>query len=227
MIKVAITSSNRFLKPILETAKSIAFRYTPLGAPRYPYNVEPIQLATLINEIERLKETTGCIVEIGVARGMTTRFMAQHLKSQHLDCERLYAIDTFESFTDSDLDYEVAKRGKARFDVSGFKYIEYNAWVRNFRRYEFVTAIRSDCSVFDYTTLGPIKLAFLDVDLYLPTKNTLPRLFANLVSGGAILVDDVRRSTSYDGAYQAYMEFCEELGIPQKVIGSKCGIIRK
>jgi hypothetical protein len=40
-------------------------------------------------------------------------------------------------------------------------------------------------------------------------------------------VDDVKENNQYDGAYQAYMEFCVELKITPAILGNKCGIIRK
>jgi len=217
----------RFLKPILGMTKKIVFKHTTIGSPTYAYNIEPIQLATLINELERLKSVDGCIVEIGVARGMTTRFIAQHLVDQSQLHETLYAIDTFASFVESDLEYEVSHRGKSLSDLKGFEYNDFSVWSRNFKNYPFVIPIQSDCSVFDWRTLGSIKLAFLDVDLYMPIKKTLPKLFDCLITGGVILVDDVMADMAYDGAHQAYMEFCGEREIQPVVIGNKCGIIRK
>jgi hypothetical protein len=67
----------------------------------------------------------------------------------------------------------------------------------------------------------------LDVDLYLPTRRALPRIYEHICEGGIILVDDVLNDSSYDGAFQAYMEFCDELKIGPDIIGNKCGIIRK
>jgi hypothetical protein len=63
--------------------------------------------------------------------------------------------------------------------------------------------------------------------LYLPTKKSLPKLFDALISGGAIVCDDVLNNNVYDGAYQAYMEFCEERGFKPEFIGNKGGVIRK
>ena len=97
----------------------------------------------------------------------------------------------------------------------------------NFQDFPFLKVIQADCSEVDYSKLAPIKLAFLDVDLYLPTKNVLPKLYAELISGGAILVDDVLNDNTYDGAYQAYMEFCQQQSIRPEIIGNKCGVIRK
>jgi predicted O-methyltransferase YrrM len=87
--------------------------------------------------------------------------------------------------------------------------------------------MKADCATVDYSKLGPIAVAFLDVDLYLPTKQTLPKLFDALVPGGIILIDDVKNNNVYDGAYQAYTEFCAERSIQPEVIGTKCGVVRK
>jgi hypothetical protein len=43
----------------IDLLKKVAFRYTTLGMPSYRFNVEPIQLATLVCEIDRLKDTIG------------------------------------------------------------------------------------------------------------------------------------------------------------------------
>ena len=197
-----------------------------MGAPNYPYNIEPIQLTALIAEIERMRGVEGSILEIGVARGMTTRFMAEHITLSGA-VERLVAIDTFASFVEADVDYEVRERGKSASDIAGFAYNDYEVWIRNFRKFPFVEAMRADCTEVDYKSLSPIKIVFLDVDLYQPTKKTLPKIYDELVGGGVILLDDIAEGGAYDGAYQAYVEFCTERKLPTQIIGNKCGVIRK
>jgi predicted O-methyltransferase YrrM len=214
-------------QPIREFAKKLAFRYTRLGAPEYPYIVEPIQLATFVNELERTKDIDGSILEIGVSRGMTTRFLCEHLVATGRRRERLYAIDTFESFHARDVDFEVKHRGKSHDEIWGFGYIDFDSWKRNFRRFEFLKAYKTDCATFDYSLVAPIKFVFLDVDLYLATKSALEKAYAHLAEGGVILVDDVMQPSRWDGAYQAYSEFCEQAGLPFKTIGNKMGILRK
>ena len=54
-----------------------------------------------------------------------------------------------------------------------------------------------------------------------------PKLYSELISGGAILVDDLLNDNTYDGAYQAYMEFCNQQDIASEIFGNKCGVIRK
>jgi hypothetical protein len=216
------------LKPLREAAKSFVFRHTKLAAPRYPYMAEPIQLATLVSEIDRLKGAKGNIVEIGVARGMTTRFLCEHIRRQNLqDTLTYYAIDTFQSFTEESLEHEVKHRGKSMHSLRAFEYNDHETWKRNFSEFPFVKTIKSDCSIVDYGSIAPLKLTFLDVDLYLPTHKTLPKLYEATVSGGTILVDDVMDNNVYDGAYQAYMEFCRDLKVDPIFIGNKCGMIRK
>ncbi|WP_182911996.1 TylF/MycF/NovP-related O-methyltransferase [Sphingomonas cavernae] len=209
-----------------EILKYIAFRYTNLGAPSYNYCVDPIELSTLINEIERLKDADGCIIEVGVARGMTTKFLCEHIMREGLN-ETYYAIDTFSSFTSEDIDHEVNIRKKCHNDFNGFRYNDFKTWVNNFKNYDFVIPVKADCSKFKYKDIKPIKLAFLDVDLYLPTRNALAAIFSALVEGGVIIVDDVAPNERYDGAYQAYMEFCDANGLQPVRVGKRCGIIRK
>ena len=213
---------------IVEFIKLVVFRYTNLGAPRYIYNIEPIQLSALIFEIDRLKDKKGNIVEIGVARGLTTLFMSQHILNEGLqDNLSIYAIDTFNSFTNSDLEYEVQERGKSLDELEAFNYNDFDVWKSNFKQYNFVKPIQEDCSEVDYQEISPIKISFLDVDLYLPTKKALKKIYQATIEGGVIFVDDVRENNNYDGAYQAYMEFCNEMDISPKIIGNKCGVIYK
>jgi hypothetical protein len=214
-------------RPICELAKKIAFRYTRLGVPDYPYIVEPIELATLVGELERVKPLRGSILEVGVAWGQTTRFLCEHLVSSGRASEPYYAIDTFDSFCPRDVDFEVHYRGKTRAEVSGFGYLDFDVWKRNFRDYQFLTAFQADCATFDYSIIAPIKLAFLDVDLYLATHSALMQIYDHLAEGGVILVDDVMEPSRWDGANQAYREFCEELNLPAQIVGNKMGVIRK
>jgi hypothetical protein len=85
---------------LAQSLKQVAFRHTSLGVPKYPFNIEPLQLATLVFEIDRPRDTIGAIVEVGVARGMTTRFISEHLPSERdARIRGLYAIDTFPIFS--------------------------------------------------------------------------------------------------------------------------------
>lgn len=213
---------------MIDFAKRLAFRHTNLFKPGYPYNTEPIQLATLIHEIERLRNEPGAIVEIGVARGMTTRFLCEHMVKSGITDTPYYALDTYQSFIASDVEYEVLHRNKRRNELlNNFGYNDFRRWQENFKEFPFVKAVQADCSTFAYDTIMPFKLVFLDVDLYLPTQKALPKIYELLAPGGIILIDDVRNHGMYDGAYQSYMEFCAGNQIPPCIVGNKCGVIKK
>tara|TARA_B100000886_G_scaffold327009_1_gene274044 strand:- start:569 stop:1246 length:678 start_codon:yes stop_codon:yes gene_type:complete len=215
-------------KILIENLKKIAFKYLKLGKPNYLYCVEPAQLAAIVNELSRLKDIKANIAEIGVARGLTTRFICEHIVNEEMQKNlKFFAIDTFDSFTDEDLDFEVKNRGKILNDLKGFEYNDFNVWKKNFEKFPFLEAIQSDCSIVDYDRLGPLKLTFLDVDLYVPTLTTLEKVYKATISGGVILVDDVRENHTYDGAFDAYNKFCDKNKLPKKVIGNKCGLIVK
>ncbi|MGO8924426.1 MAG: TylF/MycF/NovP-related O-methyltransferase, partial [Xanthobacteraceae bacterium] len=81
---------------------------------------------------------------------------------------------------------------------------------------------------FDYSVIGPLAFCLLDVDLYKPVEFVLPRLFEILVPGGVIIVDDCALQDSlYDGAGEAYRNFCAKMGIAQELVHDKLGVIRK
>lgn len=196
-----------------------------LWATEYPYFCSPLHLASFVNALEDLKHVPGCFVEVGVARGMTTRFVAEHIQLMNLDVP-YYAIDTFSSFDPDDLDFEVKNRSKTLWEMQVF-WNTYEKFVKDFKEFDFVTPIRADIKKVDFTQLPPVKVAYLDVDLYQPTKIGLEKIYDRLVPEGYLFVDDVLDNNKWDGAYQAYMEFCAEKGFEPQVISTDCGVIRK
>ena len=211
-----------------EFSKKIIFRFTNFANPKYDYNIEPAQLLELLTSIDNFESKTqkSIIVEVGVARGMTTRFLSGHisLKNYNLD---YFCIDTFSSFTNKDLNFEITKRGKAGKELLGFSYNDYTKWKNNFKKFNFIKPIQKDCSNFDFSTIAPINLCFLDVDLYLPTKNTLNKIWPHMAENSSIIVDDVADNNQWDGAYQAFMEFVNENKLNYYLVGNKCGVIKK
>ena len=86
-------------------------------------------------------------------------------------------------------------------------------------------AIKKDIKNFDFGEIRPIKFALLDVDLYLPTLSALNNLKNNITKGSILMVDDVSKDNSWDGANQAFYEFVKQHSLKFKLIGKKCGII--
>ena len=66
--------------------------------------LEPIQLSQFISEISRTSNIEGSIVEVGAFRGLTTCFALEHMKNEKIN-KTYYAIDTFEGFISTDVDY--------------------------------------------------------------------------------------------------------------------------
>ena len=111
----------KVIQEIKEITKKFLFRYTKLGSPTYSYNLEPLQLAEIIHSLDKVKVLEGSLCEIGVARGMTTRFICEHIKELK-NVPKFYCIDTFDSFVKDDINYEVEHRNKKRSELSGFSY---------------------------------------------------------------------------------------------------------
>ena len=212
---------------LTEHIKKFIFRHTNFAKPKYKYNVEPVQLSELIKSIDALSSVKkNTIVEIGVARGMTTRFLAEHISLQNYNVD-YYCIDTFSSFTDKDINHEIEKRNKNKEDLLGFTYNDYSKWKKNFQEYKFIKPIKCDCSTFDFSSIAPINLCFLDVDLYLPTIKTLNNIWNFMAKDSVIFVDDVMDNNEWDGAFQAFMEFVNDKKLNYYLIGNKCGVIKK
>ena len=214
-------------KKLTELIKRLIFRHTNFAKPSYKYNVEPAQLSELIKSIDRLATVRkNTIVEIGVARGMTTRFLAEHISLQNYNVD-YFCLDTFSSFIDKDINYEVEKRNKNKKDLFAFEYNDYSKWKKNFQEYKFIKPIKCDCSTFDFSSIAPINLCFLDVDLYKPTINTLNKIWDFMAEDSVIIIDDVKENNEWDGAFQAFMEFVNEKKLNYYLVGTKCGVIKK
>ena len=107
-------------KCIKEQLKQILIKYTKIEAPTYAYNLDPLQLAEIVNSLEQVKKIEGNICEIGVARGMTTRFICEYLK-EIKNKKKFYCIDTFQSFEKEDIKHEIEHRNKKRSELIGFR----------------------------------------------------------------------------------------------------------
>ena len=216
-----------------ELAKKIAFR-TPalsfLSRPRYPYNLTPSQLAFLVSALDRTRGLAGNIVELGVARGMTTYFLNHHMSLTD-DPRKYLCIDTFSGFVESDIAHEKRRKESEKNGpmptFAEYAYGEPEIFRKNMQEFGRVTVIQKDVNLLKLSDVGAVSLALLDVDLYFPTKRALPILFDALLPAGVIMVDDCKMGDFFDGAGAVYQEFCKEHHITPKIIGTKGGIIEK
>jgi len=216
---------------LTEQLKSWVYRselLAEISAPSYRYCLQVSELCALADALSATAGSQGTVVEMGVARGMTTVFLNTHLDALK-DTRKYLAIDTFSGFTPGDVDFEVAHRGKSRQAYFGFTYNDERVFRRNMSNLGFdrVEVLKLDVNQLDRSHLGSVSVALLDVDLYRPTLHALEITYEALEPGGYIFVDDVSTGTVYDGAAQAYFEFTARVGLPQTLIGDKCGVIRR
>ena len=171
----------------------------------------------------------GSVVEVGCASGSTTIFLNKYMDAQGITKD-YFVIDTFSGFVQEDIAHEVSERGKQTSSFRGFQ-VNKKEWfdaTMKMNGIHSVQSIQADVNTFDLSRLGPISFCLLDVDLYRPVKNSLPPLFKALADGGILIVDDCNpNDIHFDGACQAYKEFCEERGYRQKVLLGKLGIVAK
>jgi len=215
---------------LVRMCKEIVYR-TPFRRyffPFFGYDMTAAQLCLLCRWIEQTKNVAGNVVEVGCSTGMTTTFLNKYMDAQGIDKSYL-AVDTFSGFVDEDIEYEVRHRGKRASYYTGFR-TNKQTWFDGTMRLNGIQRVRSiaaDVNQFDLSRLGLISFCLLDVDLYRPIKAALPRILSQLSVGGIVAVDDCDATNiRYDGADQAYKEFCAEISYPEQIIAG-LGVIEK
>jgi hypothetical protein len=185
----------------------------------------PPQLGFLGRELE--KAPPGTALEIGCANGDTTVWL--NLWMEAAGTERRYvAIDTFTGFPRRDIAVEAERGRDPRRYAKSFrgptrKRFEHAMAVNGIERVEVVAA---DSTSLDYAQFAPIAFALLDVDLYRPVRLTLDRVYPWLVEGGTIAVDDCAPGP-FEGALEAYRDFCREHDLPLRVERGKLGLVTR
>jgi O-methyltransferase len=195
----------------------------------YPYMFSPAQLIFVTDCIKSVSSVPGSFVEIGCAYGATTVFLNKFMSdSKELAERNYYAIDTFRSFVAEHADYEIQNRGKPpsikkRFKENKKAWFDKSMTVHGVKR---VKSIECDATQFDLSSVAPIAFCLIDVDLYIPVKDLLPKVFSAMSSGGIIIVDDCQPDQMWDGALQAYEEFARERNLPMEIALEKLGVVR-
>ena len=216
---------------LVEVGKWIGYR-TPgvrrLAAPRYPYMLDPAQLAAMVDLVDATRGSGALVAEVGVAKGFTSVFLLEHLRSVG-DERYLWLFDTFSGFTRRSIDIEVSRRGKSASDFVYFAYGREEQFAENLRRlgYARFRTVRGDASEVDWSEVGPVAAMLLDIDLYQPTLDVLQGVYDQLIPGGGIVVDDCLADTQWDGSLQAYEEVIAARGLPFRRVGRKGALIRK
>ncbi len=211
--------------------KQLMYRLPPrLGGTKYRFGIDPAELACLVRVIDENKDSgkRGAVCEIGVDCGRTSIFLLEHMRSTGNSAPVAF-VDTFSGFTQRSITYEVLQRGKKRSEIDRFKSGSPVLFERHLRRlgYDNFKIIVGDCEDVDWKSIAPIAVVLLDVDLYLPTKNTLEKIWPYIIPGGACLVDDCKEGGPFDGALQAYSEFIKKRHLPFIRVGNNGGLLRK
>jgi O-methyltransferase len=194
----------------------------------YNYMFTPNQLIFFTQCLVETRTVPGCCVEVGCARGRTTAFLRKFMDENGI-AKDYYAIDTFRGFLSQHLKHEVERRQKdpqlgTFFSLNKKKWFDYSLQVSGI---DSVKSVETDATKFDFDGIGPIAFALLDVDLYLPMTDVLPKLYRSLSNGGVIVVDDCVENQVWDGAFAAYTEFVSRNGLKREIVLEKLGIIRK
>jgi O-methyltransferase len=199
----------RFMLPVMKFDKTIA------------------QLSFITNELQSIK-TDGAVLEIGVGGGATSVIINKSMQ-EHSTKRRFYGIDTFYGFTKEDVDFERRFRGKVD-DYLGYRSNNKKWYEKTLLAHGIHDAVvlQADAKDLVYSEFAPVAFCLLDVDLYKPVEAVLPPLYDAPAPGGVIVVDDCDPADSlYDGAGQAYREFCDTYNITQEIAHEKLGVIRK
>lgn len=196
--------------------------------PRYTYFFTPRDLWFLCSELEGAGKAGGVIVEAGCAHGATAVYLNNHMNQCGLDLP-YYCIDTFEGFIEKHAEYEQENLGKdarlhLKYNVNSPKWLEQTMEVNLIDR---VKAVKADVGTFDYASLGTIAFCLLDVDLYIPTRQALPKIWQQMKPGSVLIVDDCVEKGEYEGAFLAYVEFADSVGHKREIVHGKFGVLRK
>ncbi len=217
---------------IRRLVKDISLRtgvYTQTFFDVYPYMFTPQQLIFMCQCLKESAMISGCCLEAGCAYGATTVFLNKFMKDESID-KQYFAIDTFSGFPEEHSNFEIKQRNKRKKIKNSFSENKQSWFNYSLQRSGIggnVHSIAGDVTKFDYSSLGPISFCLLDVDLYLPVKDSLPKIYHQLSPGGIMIIDDCKPNCDWDGAYLAYQEFCHNFGIKEEIHHEKIGVLRK
>jgi predicted O-methyltransferase YrrM len=195
--------------------------------PVMKFDMTIAQLNFITSTLESVKPA-GAILEIGVGGGATSVAINMFMKQKSIQ-RPFYAVDTFSGFTEEDVDFEIRQRGKSN-SYLGYQTNSKTSYSKTLIAHgvEHAHVIQADAKDLDYTKFAPLAFCLLDIDLYKPVESVLPRLYEVLEPGGIIIVDDCALEESlYDGAGEAYRNFCAKMGAIPELAHEKLGVIRK
>lgn len=171
---------------------------------------DQVRMVFLLSMVENLKERkiSGAFAELGVFQGHTAKLFNQ------LDPDReLYLFDTFEGFSQKDLEMEVSTSEQHQFKKTSLdlvrKFLGDSNKIKFFPGYfpESAKAVTGDSA---------FALVHLDCDLYAPMVEGLKYFYPRLKPGGAMIIHDYQNVASWPGVKKAVDEFLADK--PERLI---------
>jgi hypothetical protein len=190
----------------------------------------PEQLWALCQAAESVLPLGGAYAEIGAYNGDTTVYLHHHLGQccgGRDNTPTYYCIDTFNGFTNADIQVE-RQRGKMEDYKSYFAHNTKKRFQRTMEAFALrrTVVVQADAVTFDYASLPLLAFALIDVDLLRPVRAAMTGCWERLLPGGLLVVDDCSGSVGiWDGAHEAYVEFCGERELPIDIRHGKLGFV--
>jgi O-methyltransferase len=157
-------------------------------------------------EIKR-KNVAGAVAELGVYKGD----FAQHL-NKYFPASKLYLFDTFEGFSDEDVQYDKTYNFSSVDTIQDFSDTGVELVLSKMKH-------RNNCIIVKGMfpeSLQGLEDSFifvsLDADLYKPIYDGLQYFYPRLKQGGYIFIHDFNNE-HYKGAKEAVINFCSEQSI--------------
>jgi O-methyltransferase len=195
--KVTLRVAARRIATLIRAGRSMQFpTYSASVARRVEEYHDSVRYATLALAIQRLEQDQilGAFAEVGVYRGVTSSFIHHQVPER-----RLYLFDTFEGFSNRDLDGTADERFKDTSQEGVAKLIGDTRNIEFRKGYFPDTAIGLETEKF--------ALVMLDVDLYRPALEVLRFFYPRMVRGGYFFMHDFNSPESDHAISRAAHEF--------------------
>ncbi len=189
-----------------------------------PFRLQPARLYVWLDALHETRDISGSVVEIG--SDLCGTAVIAHRMLKQLGAPRRYiCIDTFTGFVGSQFDQDlvlgVPGGYREMFSVNSVGLVRRVLKQHHAGEIELVQA-----DIAEYQGLpDEIAACLIDVDLSMPTYQALNKVYAKLVPGGVICVDDC--PDGYDWKARAgYTRFVREQGLSEDYRFGM-GIVRK
>lgn len=174
----------------------------------YPDKIRFYTFWLQIQQLNKLN-VTGDFAELGVYKGESARLLRLMAPGR-----KLHLFDTFEGFSEKDL--EVEKGEASTYTEQNFSDTHINKVLKNIGGYPDEVIVHAgyfpqSAAGLEHTTFAMVNL---DADLYNPTKAGLEYFYPRLAPGGVILIHDY--NDKWEGLKRAVDEFVRE--IPEQLV---------